>query len=104
MRQVRPSSETEAPLLSRVRRAGLLVLLVVAATVAQTLPGTPALKIGGAVSNPLSLTVGDLKGMPRKILQVTNAHEKKEETYEGVSLELLLQKAGAPNGSSFVDR
>jgi DMSO/TMAO reductase YedYZ molybdopterin-dependent catalytic subunit len=27
-----------------------------------------------------------------------NAHDKKEETYEGVLLEVLLQNAGAPHG------
>jgi hypothetical protein len=36
--------------------------------------------------------------LPRTTLRVTNAHEKKEETYEGVFLETLLQKAGAPHG------
>jgi Oxidoreductase molybdopterin binding domain len=36
--------------------------------------------------------------MPRTTLQVTNSHEKKAETYEGVLLEQLLRRAGAPHG------
>jgi DMSO/TMAO reductase YedYZ molybdopterin-dependent catalytic subunit len=56
------------------------------------------LKIGGAVSTPLTLTVADLKSMPRTVLHVTNPHENKTETYEGVLLEELLRKAGVPQG------
>jgi DMSO/TMAO reductase YedYZ molybdopterin-dependent catalytic subunit len=59
---------------------------------------TPQLKIGGAVSTPLTLTAADLKNMPRTILHVTNPHENKSETYEGVLLEELLRRAGAPHG------
>ena len=47
---------------------------------------------------PLVLTSDDLKKMPRKILVVTNPHEKKQETYEGVPLEEILRRAGAPQG------
>jgi hypothetical protein len=36
--------------------------------------------------------------MPRKTLTVENPHEKKSETYEGVLLQTLLAKAGAPRG------
>jgi hypothetical protein len=39
-----------------------------------------------------------LKNMPRTTLRVMNAHDKKEEIYEVVLLEVLLQKAGAPHG------
>jgi DMSO/TMAO reductase YedYZ molybdopterin-dependent catalytic subunit len=56
------------------------------------------LRIAGAVSSPLVLTVADLKKMPRKTLTVLNPHDKKTETYEGVLLEELLRKAGAPHG------
>ena len=85
-------------MLSRVGRAGLLILLCATAIAAQTSPGPAELKITGAVATPLILTVADLKALPRITLHVTNAHEKKEETYEGVLLETLLQKAGAPHG------
>jgi DMSO/TMAO reductase YedYZ molybdopterin-dependent catalytic subunit len=65
---------------------------------AQTPNTTAQLKVSGAVSTPLTLTAADLKNMPRTTLQVTNSHEKKSETYEGVLLEELLKKAGAPHG------
>jgi DMSO/TMAO reductase YedYZ molybdopterin-dependent catalytic subunit len=83
--------------------------LLIAAVVAQFLPaayetkpqssGAAAeLRISGVVSNPLILTVADLKKMPRKTLSVMNPHDKKKETYEGVLLEELLRKAGVPQG------
>ena len=58
------------------------------------------LKIGGAVSTPLVLTVQDLKKMPRKTLSVVNSHENKTEVYEGVLVEDLLKRAGAPQGEN----
>jgi DMSO/TMAO reductase YedYZ molybdopterin-dependent catalytic subunit len=62
-------------------------------------PSTPReLRIGGAVSTPLVLSAADLKKMPRKTLAVVNPHDKKTESYEGVLLEDLLQKAGVPHG------
>jgi DMSO/TMAO reductase YedYZ molybdopterin-dependent catalytic subunit len=65
---------------------------------AQTPAPVPQLKISGAVSTPLSLTAADLKNLPRTTLHVTNPHENKTETYEGVLLEELLQRAGVPHG------
>jgi DMSO/TMAO reductase YedYZ molybdopterin-dependent catalytic subunit len=56
------------------------------------------LRIAGAVSSPLVLTVADLKKMPRKTLTVLNPHDKKTEMYDGVLLEELLRKAGVPHG------
>jgi hypothetical protein len=38
--------------------------------------------------------------MPRKTLKVLNAHEKKDEVYEGVPLQELLRRAGVPQGDS----
>ncbi len=68
----------------------------------QTAAPSPApaaeLRINGAVSTPLILTVADLKNMPRKTLTVVNPHKKKQETYEGVPLEELLRRAGVPQG------
>ena len=88
-------------------RACLPMLL--AAILAQLLPSAPEthaqttatsteLRISGAVSTPLVLTVVDLKKMPRKTLSVVNPHNKKTESYEGVLLEELLHKAGVPQG------
>ena len=75
-----------------------LLLLSPPRVYAQT-PATYAeLRIGGAVSTPLVLTVVDLKKMPRKTLSVVNPHEKKTETYEGVLLEELLNRAGVAQG------
>jgi DMSO/TMAO reductase YedYZ molybdopterin-dependent catalytic subunit len=61
-------------------------------------PTTAELRVGGAVSTPLVLTDTDLKKMPRKTITVLNPHDKKTETYEGVPLEQILQKAGVPHG------
>ena len=67
---------------------------------AQTATGAAELRIGGAVSTPLVLTVADLQKMPRKKLTVVNPHDKKTENYEGVLLEDLLRKAGVPQGEN----
>ena len=60
--------------------------------------GPSELKIGGAVTTPITVTSEDLSKMPRKTLRVENAHAKRTEVYEGVPLEALLQKAGVPQG------
>lgn len=68
---------------------------------AQTAPANTAeLKVGGTISTPLTLTVADLKKMPRKTLTVLNPHDKKTEKYEGVALEEILRKAGVPQGEA----
>jgi DMSO/TMAO reductase YedYZ molybdopterin-dependent catalytic subunit len=83
---------------------GFLVLLAALSVWSQqSAPPKPSsgptdFKIGGAVTMPLDLAVADLKAMPRKTLHVDNAHSKKAETYEGVLVEDLLQKAGVPQG------
>jgi DMSO/TMAO reductase YedYZ molybdopterin-dependent catalytic subunit len=80
--------------------AAVLVLPLSSArnTQAQTAPTSAELRISGAVSTPLVLTVADLKKMPRKTLSVVNPHDKKTETYEGVLLEEILRRAGVPQG------
>ena len=93
----------------RVIRVSLLsipnIFFILAASTAgvafaQTTSVTAELRIGGAVSTPLVLTVADLKNMPRKKLTVVNPHNKKTETYEGVLLEDLLHKAGVTQGEN----
>jgi DMSO/TMAO reductase YedYZ molybdopterin-dependent catalytic subunit len=76
------------------------LFLLAPETIGQTAATTSAaeLRIVGAVSTPLVLTVVDLKKMPRKTLTVVNPHDNKTETYEGVLLEELLRRAGAPQG------
>ena len=83
--------------------ASLLVscqIAVVLCSRAQESTANPTLKIAGAVSTPLNLTLNDLKKMPRKTLPVVNSHENKTEVYEGVLVEDLLKRAGAPQGES----
>jgi DMSO/TMAO reductase YedYZ molybdopterin-dependent catalytic subunit len=75
-----------------------LVLLLAPKTFGQATATPPELRINGAVSTPLVLTVSDLKKMPRKTLSVMNPHDKKKESYEGVLLEELLRRAGVPQG------
>jgi DMSO/TMAO reductase YedYZ molybdopterin-dependent catalytic subunit len=99
------SSERNLKVLT-VRGAALLYLrsllvvalvqfvLVLCAAPAQTAAVPAELRIAGAVSTPLVLTVADLKKMPRKTLTVVNPHEKKTETYEGVAVAELLRRAG----------
>jgi DMSO/TMAO reductase YedYZ molybdopterin-dependent catalytic subunit len=82
---------------------GISLVLIVARegeALAQTAPATAELRINGAVSTPLVLTLADLKNMPRKKLSVVNPHDKKTEAYEGVLLEYLLRKAGVPQGEN----
>ena len=86
------------------RKIAAFIPLLVVTMLAQVLPSAPItsaqsaavpaeLRISGAVSTPLVLTVADLKKMPRKTLSVVNPHDKKKETYEGVALEELLRRA-----------
>ena len=65
---------------------------------AKATTGPSEFKLGGAVTTPLTVTVEDLKKMPRKTLRIENPHAKRTEVYEGVPLEALLQKAGVPQG------
>jgi DMSO/TMAO reductase YedYZ molybdopterin-dependent catalytic subunit len=58
------------------------------------------LSVGGDVQTPLSLSVSDLGGFPRKTLKVMNEHTGKEETYQGVPLAEILKRAGVPQGSA----
>lgn len=59
---------------------------------------TSQLKVGGAVSTPLTLTLAALRSMPRTTVKATNSSDGRTETYEGVLLEELLRRAGAPHG------
>jgi DMSO/TMAO reductase YedYZ molybdopterin-dependent catalytic subunit len=82
---------------------GISLVLIVARAgevLAQTAPPTAELRISGAVTTPLVLTIADLKNMPRRKLSVVNPHDKKTENYEGVLLEELLRKAGVPQGEN----
>lgn len=58
------------------------------------------LSVDGDVETPLSLSLSDLGGFPRKTLKVMNEHTGKEETYQGVSLAEILKRAGVPEGAA----
>ncbi len=62
-------------------------------------PDAARLTVGGDVEKPLSISLMDLSGYPRKTLKVMNEHEGKEETYQGVPLAEILKRAGVPQGS-----
>lgn len=84
----------------RLLVAALLLIFPAALdTLAQTAaPAAAELRVSGAVSTQLVLTIADLKKMPRKTLSVLNPHDKKQEVYEGVSMEELLKRAGVAQG------
>lgn len=94
---------------SGLLRPVVLLAVLLTAAASESLPSrgqvpaqTPApatqLAVAGDVTTPLTLTIADLKKMPRKTVAVMNPHEKKMETYEGVLLEDLLHRAGAMQG------
>jgi len=56
--------------------------------------------VNGDVEKPLSLSLKDLSALPRQILKVTNEHDKKVQTYQGVPLAELLKRAGVPQGGA----
>jgi DMSO/TMAO reductase YedYZ molybdopterin-dependent catalytic subunit len=60
--------------------------------------GPSELTIGGEVTTPLTVSAADLKKMPRTTVKVDNPHNHKTETYEGVPLAALFEKAGVPHG------
>jgi DMSO/TMAO reductase YedYZ molybdopterin-dependent catalytic subunit len=57
------------------------------------------LTVSGDVKNPLSLSLDDLRRLPRKTISVQNEHAAENEVYEGTPLEGLLKQAGATLGS-----
>ena len=77
---------------SRYALAALLVLLCAAPS--RAIPQAPRaaahLTVTGDVEHPLSLSIEDFRKMPRTTLKVTNPHEHKDETHEGVALAELL--------------
>ncbi|HMD86851.1 MAG TPA: molybdopterin-dependent oxidoreductase [Terriglobia bacterium] len=60
------------------------------------LPRGVVLRVSGAVSQPLALSLQDLAAMPRT--KVTAKEHDSTVTYEGVALTEILQKAGSPLG------
>jgi DMSO/TMAO reductase YedYZ molybdopterin-dependent catalytic subunit len=58
------------------------------------------LAVNGDIDKPLSLSLADLRDMPRQTITVMNEHEKKDETYQGVPLAEILKRAGLPQGAN----
>jgi len=63
-------------------------------------PDDTRLAVTGDVEKPLSLSLADLRDLPRQTLTVMNEHEKKDETYQGVPLAEILKRAGVPQGAA----
>jgi hypothetical protein len=70
----------------------LLIVALQAVAPAAQLPTGGVLRVSGAVSQPLALSLQDLAAMPRT--KVTAKEHDKTITFEGVSLAQILQKAG----------
>lgn len=79
------------------RRVTLILLALALCLPAAASAEEVLLRITGAVENPLELTRADLEAMPR--IRETTPHRHEENrtvTYEGVTLDELLRRAGAP--------
>lgn len=71
-----------------------------AAPAAAPKPDDARLEVNGDIDKPMSLSLADLRGLPRQTITVMNEHEKKDETYQGVPLAEILKRAGVPQGSA----
>jgi DMSO/TMAO reductase YedYZ molybdopterin-dependent catalytic subunit len=56
------------------------------------------LTVSGDVEKPLSLSMDDLRRLPRQTISVKNEHAAKDEVYEGTPLAGLLKQAGVVQG------
>jgi len=74
----------------------LLIIALQAVGPAAQLPSGVVLRVSGAISQPLALSLQDLAAMPRT--KVTAKEHDTTVTYEGVALTEILQRAGAPLG------
>ena len=74
----------------------LLILALHAVGPRAQLSASPVVRISGAVSQPLALSLEDLAALPRT--RVTATEHGSTATYEGVALTEVLRKAGAPLG------
>lgn len=74
----------------------LLILALQAVGPAAQLSTGVVVRVSGAVSQPLALSLQDLAAMPRT--KITAKEHDTIATYEGVALAEILQKAGAPLG------
>ena len=91
------------------RRAIAAMLLMLGGAGEPTLLGQsvapgdgPGVAVGGDVARPFTLTLGDLKSMPRTSVTVTEGG--RASTYDGVLIAEVLKRAGAPLGSELSGR
>ena len=71
-----------------------------AGTAASSAPSEPfRLTVSGDVKYPLSLSLDDVRQLPRKTITVANEHAGENEVYEGTPLAGLLKQAGAVQGA-----
>jgi DMSO/TMAO reductase YedYZ molybdopterin-dependent catalytic subunit len=75
------------------------VAVAVATAVAALQAQSPALVVAGDIAAPLSLTLADLKAMPRVTKTVTD-EKARTATYGGVLLGEVVRKAGVPMGEA----
>jgi DMSO/TMAO reductase YedYZ molybdopterin-dependent catalytic subunit len=61
--------------------------------------GTAQLTVSGDVEKPLTLSLDDLRRLPRETVSVKNEHAGHDEVYEGTSLAGLLKQAGVAQGA-----
>jgi hypothetical protein len=88
-----------------IRRDGLLAALALAVTFATSAPAqtassltrSGALAITGDVATPLTLSVADLKAMPRTRVEQLDHDQKR--VHEGVLVSAILERAGVPVGT-----
>jgi DMSO/TMAO reductase YedYZ molybdopterin-dependent catalytic subunit len=94
---------TPNKLRSRVLLGFFVSAALCSAAIGQSRTGAVALEISGA-PKPLSLSLDDLRHMPRASVSVRDEHRKKQETYDGVSMTELLKEAGMPEGTQLRGR
>jgi DMSO/TMAO reductase YedYZ molybdopterin-dependent catalytic subunit len=80
-----------------LRLAIALAAFLCAVSIVAAQTPSPDLTIRGAIPKELQLTLADLKQLPRTSMTAKD-HGGATHTYEGVALQVLLAKAGAPQG------
>jgi DMSO/TMAO reductase YedYZ molybdopterin-dependent catalytic subunit len=83
-----------------VRALAAACAFVLAASSASAQDG--ALRVGGAVPHPFTLTRGEIASMPHQSV-TTSAHDQSGR-YDGVPLIDLLKRAGVPTGEAIRGR
>lgn len=78
--------------------ARVLLCAISCAAFAQA-PAAGTLTVTGDLPMPLKLTLADLAAMARQTVKIPNPNGG-DYSYEGVSLEEVMKRAGAPNGGS----